>query len=718
MKKLFGLFFIHFVLATGLLLSSNSQEIVNPIVLRGHLDQVTYNEALEQLKSIKKDVVYIILDAQTANFKDTLNFVHQAYALKNERQQSLTMYLSENAVGALAILPFLADRVYAEWTVSWGDILLHSKKQYPPNVLLSKIHSIIPQEVNQVDILRKLALTMIEGIQSLQDETLKQSLIEMQVSTSNPLVINAMQAVKLGASEATVSPHEFQNLFSLKTFEQSFHDELRSDFISPHVLDLLKKKINFYKKGPNKVGYIYIGGHRTAINDSTWIYVKKALEYYAKHPPVFIILHLDTPGGAVFPSQEISDALYVLDSQKKIPIVTVVDNWALSAGVMLAYSTPFIAMNSQSLIGAAEPVIMDASGVYKTASEKINSALRTEFGNKAMLYGRNPLIAKAMVDKNIILVKRYGELVALVSEKEIRDSGLNPDEVIVSKGKLLTLGGKEAYSLGLADILVPMDAPIISDLSNPEGRKVALFDVVPFFKDIPNPVLDIFSMDWKGHFFAWMSLPVISSLLFFVLMIGIYVETSTPGFGVPGALALVALFLIVLQASALESITALEGLFLVLGLLLLALEMFVIPGFGITGILGILFCIGAIFGMMLPPIRKINIDWEHFIINEAGKVYLYRLQWLCGSFILGVITIMALTKYYLPSSRLFKRFIHIKEQNKSEGFSSKVVHTYNLSLGSQGSVLSVLKPSGKAIFNGRVVDVVSDGEFIETGVNI
>ena len=115
--------------------------------------------------------------------------------------------------------------------------------------------------------------------------------------------------------------------------------------VSPEKLqESLAGHIHFSQNGPNYIGHIYIGGHDTHISQGTYIYVKNALDYYKeKVHPAFIILELDTPGGEVFPAQKISDILKELDTNYGIPVVAYINNWAISAGAMLAYSCRYIA---------------------------------------------------------------------------------------------------------------------------------------------------------------------------------------------------------------------------------------------------------------------------------------------------------------------------------------------------------------------------------------
>ena len=121
-----------------------------------------------------------------------------------------------------------------------------------------------------------------------------------------------------------------------------------------------EKQLHTYIKAdpsqPMTVGVITINDRDSGINQSTWLYVKSALEYYKKTQPTFVILELNTPGGEVFPAQQISDALKELDIQSNIPVVAYINNWAISAGAMLAYSARFIVIVKDAAYGGCRAV--------------------------------------------------------------------------------------------------------------------------------------------------------------------------------------------------------------------------------------------------------------------------------------------------------------------------------------------------------------------------
>lgn len=504
-------------------------------------------------------------------------------------------------------------------------------------------------------------------------------------------------------------------LFLLLFMTTLVHANLK---VSPQELEKsLKEHIDFDPDGDNEVGHIYIGGHKNAIGQATWIYVKNALEEYIEQKPIFVILELDTPGGEVFSAQQISDALKDLDIHHSIPVVAVIDNWAISAGAMLAYSCRYIATVKDGSMGAALP-LQTQGGKSEVASEKVNSAIRADFANRAAFFDRNPDIAEAMVDPDLILVERQGEIVRLQKDEEIQST----DEVITTKGKLLTLNAQEMISLGIADLLLePMPLIPITEEEKEAGKwpgtKELLFQQ-PFFKDIPGVWVRAYQMDWKTRFFSILSSPIVTSILFLVLIVCFYLEINTPGFGVAGGLGLFALFLILLSSFAVQAIGWLEILLLIGGAGLILLELFVIPGFGIIGILGIVLALAGLFALMLPGLSDFSFDFDTNTVNAAGEYLLKRLAYLGGALILGVIIIALLGRYLAPRIRLFSPLVLKGEQEAKEGYVAGRKAEELPSLGATGHVVSPLRPSGKVEIEGELYDAMSSGEFVEKGTKV
>lgn len=478
----------------------------------------------------------------------------------------------------------------------------------------------------------------------------------------------------------------------------------------------LKQHILYNPEGPNLIGHILIDDRTSGISQATWLYVKKALDYYKEKKPIFIILELNTPGGEVFPAQQISDALKEIDIQYGIPVVTYINNWAMSAGAMLAYSTRFITIVKDGSMGAAEPVIQGAEGKLETASEKINSAMRADFANRARFFDRNPLLAEAMVDKDLILVLRDGKIMKLDTESQIKTT----DTVITPKGKLLTLGAEQLLEYGIADLIIPPTRmPSITDVEQEEGKwpanKIALF-YQPFFVGIPNATIDAYRMDWKMKFFALLASPMVSSMLFLGLMLGLYLEFSTPGFGLPGILAATCLFLIILSSFAFEIANWLELILLLVGLAVILVELFVLPTSGLLGFIGLIFFLMGLFGMLLPGLKDFHFEYDTKTVNAAGEMVLEKLAWLSGTLILGSIIIAILARYVTPQLAGFSRLV--LKGNEQEGYIAGDNPVDLPQPGSTGEATATLRPSGKVTINDNLYDAISADGFIEKGTPI
>jgi len=704
------------------------------VLLRGHLDSDKLAEAHKTIAALRGQgaaTVVIEVRSTSGDLYGVLDVAKTLYELKEADGAHVIVYIDDEAVGPAAVLPFLADELYISLFVSWGDVPAGSDVAMPTNLLRSRVVSLIAPASTKASLLTVLADGMVDpAVKIIVDNGWRVAtpdsppLRPVISPEGETLVVNQNQLRELGVVDAVLSLQAFRQRFAGEG-EKEKAPVVESDQGSraPLAVDaatlekLLAAHITFAPGADNTVGYLAIDDKKQGISESTWIYVKSALDYYREHKPRFIILKLNTPGGQVFASQKISDALRDIDSEAGIPVVAFIDNWAISAGAMLAYSCRFIAVVKDAAMGAAEPVLQGASGQLETASEKVNSALRTDFGNRAEFYNRDPLIAQAMVDKDMLLVLRYGKVVKLESDAEIRKGGPDADKVISAKGKLLTLSGAELIDYGVADIMVPrVTLAAVTSEELWQGRwstgKEPLFQN-SFFKALPAATIDAYRMDWKGQFFAFLSSPVVASLLVLGVMIGFYVEISTPGFGIPGSIAVICVLLMILSSFALEAVGWLEMILILMGSALVAVDIFFIPTFGFLGIVGIVFVLAGVFGLLLPGLGSISYDFDSQTLNAAGDVVIERLAWLCGALIVGVIIIAVLGRYVAPRLTMLNPFVLKGEQESSQGFVAGPTPQELPVVGNIGQAATTLRPAGKVIIDGTLYDAVSSGTFIE-----
>jgi membrane-bound serine protease (ClpP class) len=698
------------------------------LILEGHLSKEILNNHKNNVEKIEfstPQILVIEINSTSGDLEDTFALAKAIYELKITKHLHVIVYLNDSVIGPAALVPFLADELNCSLVVSWGDIPLGSENTLSSNLLRNRVRSLINAQNPHAPLLFILADAMTDSsFQVIDDQGWKlvkngKEMNEKAISApGQTLVINQNQLKELGLVRLIASQSEFEASYHFKQIEKNEMRDNPLQLSTQSVETELQKSIYFQMDGPNTIGYLYIGDHESSINQSTWLYVKQGLDYYKKSKPAFIILELNTPGGEVFAAQKISDALKEMDTQYNIPIVAFIDNWAISAGAMLAYSCRFIASVKDGSMGAAEPVYAGEGGKMEAASEKVNSALRADFANRARFFDRNPLIAEAMVDKDLILVIRHGKVLKLDNENQIKLTGSNPDKILSPKGKLLTLDAESMLAYGVADLLLaPQKLNSITDEEKSIGQwpanKMLLFQT-PFFSKIPQATIQAYQMDWKTHFFVLLATPLVSSLLFMGLMIGGYLEFNNPGLSLPGSVAAICLFLIILSSFSLEIANWLELILLLTGIILLLVEFFVLPTFGLLGVVGFILLIVGLFGMLLPGIDTVSFEYDTKVLNAAGQYVIERLAWLCGAFILSSFIIAYLARYVLPAFSGFNRFVLAgHEQDASKGFVAGDNPLFLPQPGAQGVVWATLRPTGKIMVQDKIYDAISEEGFIE-----
>jgi membrane-bound serine protease (ClpP class) len=370
-----------------------------------------------------------------------------------------------------------------------------------------------------------------------------------------------------------------------------------------------------------------------------------------------VLLDINTFGG------RLDAAVAMRDTLVNAPIRTIafVNPRAISAGALIALATETIVMADGGTIGAAMPVVSGGGGQPQAADEKSVSYVRKEFGATAERRGRPPQFAEAMVDADVQIAG------------------------VVGQGKLLTLTTSEALTHKIADYTADTltSALAVSGLPNADIRRA--------------------SQTWAETFVRFVTHPVVSSLMMTIGMLGLLVEIRTPGFGIPGAVGLLSLGLFfwghwIVQLAGWE-----ELLLIAVGAVLLGLELFVIPGFGVAGLAGIV-ALAAGLGMTLIGAGATS----GIIVRALGRVAISILLAIAG----GLVLLRMLPR--LPFGR---RLVLDVEMGAAQGYTSSP-ESDRLHLGRTGTAVSPLRPAGIADLDGERVDVVSDGGFINAGAAV
>lgn len=381
--------------------------------------------------------------------------------------------------------------------------------------------------------------------------------------------------------------------------------------------------------------------------------LRRAVQEAQENGAKALVVEINTPGGRLDAALQMKDAL--LSAQ--VPTIAWVHHQAFSAGALIALACHEIWMAPGSSMGAATPV-EGTSG--EKASEKIISAVRKAFAATAEARGRDPKIAQAMVDEAVEI------------------------EGLSEKGKILTLTAKEALRVKFADGLA---GDWEDFLKKKKWKENEVHEIKPA---------------WAERAAGFLTLPLVASILLSLGLWGLIFALKTPGLGVGELLSLLCLGLF-FWSHALAGLAGWESfLLLLLGVIFLALEILVIPGFGIAGVLGLCFlALGVFLSLTGDPAYLTAQDY----LRVAAQVVVILILVIVA----GWATLMA-----LPGSKFAPRGVVLNavlDKLEAEPQTQKVV----LDVGAQGVALSDLRPSGTALFGDHVVSVTAQGFFVPKG---
>lgn len=378
-------------------------------------------------------------------------------------------------------------------------------------------------------------------------------------------------------------------------------------------------------------------------------YTSRVLREAEKQGAAAVILQINTPGGRVDAATRMRDAL--LDAQ--VETIAFIDKEAYSAGALIALACKKIYMTGGGVIGAAAPVT--ASG--EPLGEKYISALRKLFRATAEHHGRPPEVAEAMVDADVAI------------------AGL------IDTGKLLTLTTQEALQWHVAD------------------GQIETLDALLRHLNFPATSLTNAPLNWAEALVRVLTQPLVSTLVLMAGLLALWVELMEPGFGVGAVVGLLCLALF-FGSHYLVGLAGWEEVLLIgVGALLLAGEILLIPGFGIAGFLGVLALVAGLY------------------LSFLGSYPTPAEIWNAGFRMLTVVVVVAIgigvMLVFLPHTPLWARLSLKTRLAKGSGQSQgpEIPPPAPL-LGAEGMTLTPLLPSGTGLFQGRRLDIISEGEYI------
>ncbi len=414
----------------------------------------------------------------------------------------------------------------------------------------------------------------------------------------------------------------------------------------------------YFNSSVNAQTKVYQLNLKEEINPAAWRSTQKAFAEAKAIGAEVLIIDMNTYGGML----DYADSIRTKILNSNLKTIVYIDNNAASAGALISIACDKIYMSKGATIGAASVV----NGQGEVLPEKYQSYMRGLMRTTAESKGRDPKIAEAFVDPDV----------------EVK--GVNP------KGKVLTLTTNEAIKNGYC-----------------EGEASSIDDVLQK-ENITNYTTEVHVPTFTDNIIGILTNPAVSSVLILLMMGGIYFELQSPGIGFALLVAVIAglLFFAPLYLEGLADNW--EILLFLAGIALLILEIFVIPGFGVFGIAGIIcMIVGLAMSLVMNDFFDLSVSGSERIVQS----FLIVLGSIFGSIFLSVVFGGNILR-----SRAFQRLVLKEEQQSSDGYQ---VGKPNFDLlGKTGFAKTDLRPSGKIEVDGEWYQAVSNDGYIDNGTDI
>jgi membrane-bound serine protease (ClpP class) len=486
---------------------------------------------------------------------------------------------------------------------------------------------------------------------------------------------------------------------------------------------------------------------RDEINDVTLKSLERRIDRAVDSGADLIIFDIDTPGGVVYTTLEICTKIKNL---RDVHTVAWINPRAFSAGAIISLACNEIAMSGRSTIGDSQPIMIGAggaTGLPEDIEAKMTSPLVEEVRDSARRNGYDLNLCMAMIHPEMEIfwvrntetgeqdfVDRAGRddlfgIAPTDAPRRIRKKDAGEEEATVTKRTVYKPGQRVSDSMSQTAWRYVKSVPGLNDIQQPivSGRLLLTMTqdeavAFGFARGILNTLDDfrkLYPIDgafetldytWSEHLVAFLSNPLVRGVLFILIMMGAYTEFKSPGLGVPGLVAIVALavFLGAPYLTGLASIADIIILFA--GVALVLVEIFLIPGFGIAGIMGMLLIVAGLLMSFMPAEAPGPMPWPTFNYRYTLQGLKWGMTVLAGGLFASLV-LMALLSKFMPRMPYLGRVVAANPT--AADVAPDIVHPFEARVGDEGTAVSQLRPAGKARFGSALVDVVTEGEFVE-----
>lgn len=392
-----------------------------------------------------------------------------------------------------------------------------------------------------------------------------------------------------------------------------------------------------------------------------------------------VIIDMNTYGGLLDAADSIRTRILNYDK----PVYVFINNQAASAGALIAIAADSIYMREGASMGAA--TVVDQSG--DVVPDKYQSFMRGMMRSTAEAHGkvgevvgrdtvwrwhRDPKIAEAMVDPSVVI------------------------EGLVPEGKVLTFSTEEAIEWYYC-----------------EGKASSVEEILAR-AGIEDYEITEYERTWLDALLGFLTNPAFQGIMIMLIIGGLYFELQSPGIGFPLVVAILGAVLYFAPLYVEGLMAHWELVLFIAGIILIIVEIFVTPGFGVLGILGILAVIlGLTFAMIDTDLLRYIPSGElsvGFLLRPIALVLLSVTAAIVLSIILG-------RRVLTHQSRVRSRLVLTSSMEAEQGY---VSHTPERNLvGSAGITSTPLRPAGKVVIDGVIYEAAaSNGQFVERGERV
>ena len=420
--------------------------------------------------------------------------------------------------------------------------------------------------------------------------------------------------------------------------------------------------------------------------------VHRSIEQALREEDVnFVCLWLDSPGGAPAESLNLANYLADLDSSQ-VRTVAYVPNEARADAALVAYACDELVMHADAILGGP--------GVYQMSTDQmrdISTALAESLARKK---SASWSLMAAMLDPELAVYKynlagsKVGQYFCEAElERQTDPARWERGMIEVSRGELYRVDGRRAMQVGLA-----------SHLANSFDEFQELYQL-PDDPKLAEP-------SWAETFVAALASPEFAGTLLFVGGFALIVELLSPGIGGGGFVSLLCYTLFFWSQYLQGTAGWLEVLLFLVGMSCVALEMFVIPGFGIFGLGG-----GALVILSLVLASQTFLQFPR---NEYQLLQLRDSLLMVTASGAGLIAALALFRRYAHQAPILRKLVVLPPQGEQleDRLHRESLVKFNHLMGKRGTTATRLSPAGKARFGDELVDVVSDGELLGAGTDV